>query len=155
MTDETLVPERRRFLNWFLGTAAGAFLASVLYPVARFISPPVIPESTTAEVEAGPANDPDLVEKGFKIVRFGADPVIVVRVSETDYRAFSATCTHLDCIVEYHKGQQRIWCNCHNGQYDLTGRNVAGPPPRPLTAYRVHLVAKGSGQAETVVVAKA
>lgn len=155
MSEETLVPERRRFLNWFLATAAGAFLVSVLYPVLRFISPPVIPESTTAEVEAGLTNDPELLAKGFKIVRFGADPVIVVRVSETDYRAFSATCTHLDCIVEYRKGLQRIWCNCHNGQYDLTGRNVAGPPPRPLTAFRVHLVAKGSGQAETIVVGKA
>jgi Rieske Fe-S protein len=155
LTNETFVPERRRFLNWFLGTAAGAFLASVLYPVLRFISPPVIPESTTAEVEAGLANDPEILDKGFKIVRFGAEPVIVVRVSETDYRAFAATCTHLDCIVEYRKGQQAIWCNCHNGHYDLTGRNVAGPPPRPLAAYRVHLVSKGSGQPETIVVAKA
>jgi Rieske Fe-S protein len=155
VTDETLVSDRRRFLNWFLGTAAGAFLVSVLYPVIRFISPPVIPESTTAEVEAGLTNDSELVEQGFKIVRFGADPVIVIRVSDTDFRAFSATCTHLDCIVSYRKNIQRIWCNCHNGQYDLTGRNVAGPPPRPLTPYRVHLVAKGSGQAETIVVQKA
>jgi cytochrome b6-f complex iron-sulfur subunit len=155
VTEETFFPERRRFLNWFLGTAAGAFLVSVFYPVLRFMSPPVIPESTTAEVEAGLSNDPELVEKGFKIVRFGAEPVIVVRVSETDYRAFSATCTHLDCIVEYQKGRQRILCNCHNGQYDLTGRNVAGPPPRPLAAYRVHLAAKGGGQPAAVVVQKA
>ena len=146
---------RRRFLNWFLGTAAGALLASVLYPVLRFISPPVIPEATTAEVEAGLVNDPELIEKGFKIVRFGAEPVIVVRVSDTEYRAFTATCTHLDCIVEYRRDRHLIWCNCHNGQYDLNGRNVAGPPPRPLTAYRVHLVAKGSGQAATLVVERA
>ena len=63
LTQQTVVPERRRFLNWFLGTAAGAFLASVLYPVLRFISPPVIPESTTAEVEAGLTNDPELVAR--------------------------------------------------------------------------------------------
>ena len=147
--------ERRRFLNGFLAAAGGAFLASVLYPILRFVSPPRIPESTAAQVEAGLTSDPDLIEKGFKIVRFGAEPVIVLRVSETDFRAFSATCTHLDCIVEYRKGIQTIWCNCHNGQYDLTGRNVAGPPPRPLAAYRVHLVAKGSGQPATIVVAKA
>jgi Rieske Fe-S protein len=145
---------RRRFLNWFLGSAVGAFLVSVLYPVLRFVSPPVVPESSTAEVEAGPTNDPELLEKGFKIVRFGAEPVIVLRVSDTDYRAFAATCTHLDCIVEYRKGQQLIWCNCHNGQYDLTGKNIAGPPPRPLAAYRVNLVAKGAGQPPTIVVGK-
>lgn len=146
---------RRRFLNWFLGTSAGAFLLSVFYPVLRFISPPDIPESTAAEVEAGLTNDPELLDKGFKIVRFGAEPVIVLRVSDTDFRAFAATCTHLDCIVEYHKGKQAIWCNCHNGQYDLAGRNVAGPPPRPLAAYRVNLVAKGAGQPSTIVVGKA
>jgi Rieske Fe-S protein len=31
----------------------------------------------------------------------------------------------------------QIWCACHNGRYDLTGKNVAGPPPRPLEAFDV------------------
>jgi len=156
VSDGVLDPSRRRFLDWFLGTAAGAFLLSILYPIARYVSPPRIPESSTAEVEAGLANDPELVEKGFKIVRFGAEPVIVVRASDTEFRAFSATCTHLDCVVEYRKTKQLIWCNCHNGQYDpATGRNVAGPPPKPLTPYKVHLVAKGGSAAPTVVVQKA
>jgi Rieske Fe-S protein len=155
VANEALDQGRRRFLNWFLGTAAGAFLVSILYPIARYVSPPRIPEATTAEVEAGLANDPELLDKGFKIVRFGAEPVIVVRVSDTDFRALSATCTHLDCIVEYRKAKGLIWCNCHNGQYDLTGKNVGGPPPRPLTPYRVHLVAKPGGGAPTLVVQKA
>jgi Rieske Fe-S protein len=146
---------RRRFLNWFLGTAAGAFVASVLYPVLRFVSPPLVPEASIAEVEAGSTDDPELAEKGFKIIRFGAEPVIVVRVSGTDYRAFAATCTHLDCVVEYRRDRQAIWCNCHNGHYDLAGRNMAGPPPRPLAAYKVHLVARSAGRPATLVVGKA
>jgi Rieske Fe-S protein len=145
---------RRRFLSWFLGTTGGAFLISALYPILRYVSPPRIPEASTSEVEVGPVNDPELVEKGFKIVHFGADPVIVVKLSDTDLRAFSASCTHLDCIVEFRKTKQLIWCNCHNGVYDLTGRNIAGPPPKPLTPYRVHLVAKGPGQPASVVVGK-
>jgi Rieske Fe-S protein len=146
--------ERRRVLNWFLGTSVGALLASVVYPVLRYVSPPVIPEAATAQVEAGLANDPELMDKGFKIVRFGADPVILIRVSDTDYRAFTATCTHLDCIVEFRKRQQLIWCNCHNGQYDLNGRNVAGPPPRPLTPLQVHVVSRGAGQPGSLVVSR-
>jgi cytochrome b6-f complex iron-sulfur subunit len=125
-----------------------------VYPVLRFISPPVVPEAATAQVEAGATNDPELVEKGFKILRFGAEPVILLRVSETDYRAFTATCTHLDCIVEYHKAQRAIWCNCHNGQYDLNGRNVAGPPPKPLTPFQVHVVPRGPGQPANLVVSR-
>jgi len=146
---------RRRFLNWFLGTSAGAVLASIAFPILNYLKPPATAEAATAEVEAGPINDPDFLDKGFKIVPFGAEPVIVVRISDTEFRAMSATCTHLDCIVEYHPDQQVIWCNCHNGRYDLTGRNIGGPPPRPLTPYAVHVAQRRSGQPPTVVVSKA
>lgn len=146
-------PDRRRFLNWFLGTSFGALLASVVYPVIRFISPPRIAEPSTAQVEAGDLNDPDLIQKGFKIVRFGSDAVIVIRVSDTEVKALSATCTHLDCIVGYQKDKTRVWCNCHGGSYDVNGRNLGGPPPRPLTPYKVNLVAKNNSS--TIVVSKA
>lgn len=146
---------RRRFVNWFLGTGIGALLVSVLYPVARFVSPPQLPEASTNEVEAGATNDPELLEKGFKIVRFGAEPVILVKVGDADFRAFTATCTHLDCVVGYQKDRTRIFCNCHNGEYDLTGRNVSGPPPKPLTPFKVHVASKGSGQPGTVVISRA
>jgi cytochrome b6-f complex iron-sulfur subunit len=148
-------PDRRRFLNLFLGSSVGALLASALYPVLRFVNPPSVPEATTSRVEAGPVNDPEFLEHGFKIVRFGAEPVLVVRVSPTDYRAFSATCTHLDCIVEFQSDKKRIWCNCHNGEYDLTGRNVSGPPPKPLTPYKVDMVPGNPGQPSTVIVSRA
>jgi len=147
--------ERRAFINWFLGTSLGALIVSVLYPVLRFVSPPRVPEAATNQIEAGPANDPQLADKAFKIVRFGAEPVILIRASETDFRAFSATCTHLDCIVTFQKDQNRIFCNCHGGQYDLNGRNVGGPPPRPLTPYKVNLASKGAGQPPTIVITKA
>jgi Rieske Fe-S protein len=147
-------PGRRKFLNWLLATSGGALLASALYPILRYLSPPNVPEAATNQVEAGPTNDPEFLEKGFKIVRFGADPVIVIRVAESQFKAFSATCTHLECIVEYQKGKNVIWCNCHNGQYDLNGRNVAGPPPRPLTAFKVDVVTKAAGQPGTIVISR-
>lgn len=153
--DNQVPSDRRRFLNWFLGTSAGSLVVAVLYPVARFVSPPRVPEASTNQVEAGLTNDPELLEKGFRIIRFGQEPVIVVRVSDTEIYANSATCTHLDCVVEFRKDKSQIWCNCHNGAYDLTGRNVAGPPPKPLTPYKVDLVAKASGQPAMIVVSKA
>ena len=144
---------RRRILNWLLGSAASALAAAVLYPVARFMSTPARPEAQTNQMEAGPTNDPELLEKGFKIVSFGSEPVIVIRLGPEDYRAFSATCTHLQCIVEYRKDERDIWCNCHNGRYNLKGTPVSGPPPRPLTSYPVHLV--GRTQPKTIVVSRA
>ena len=125
------------------------------YPIFRFVSPPRIPEASTNQVEAGATNDADLLDRGFKIVRFGAEPVILIRVSDTEFRAFAATCTHLDCIVEYQKENKRIWCNCHNGEYNLHGQQVAGPPPRPLDSYKVDLVAQGVGEPQQIVVSRA
>ena len=144
---------RRRLLDWFLGTSVGALLVSIGYPVIRFISPPRVPEATTRQVEAGSTNAPQLMKDGYEIIRFGSEPVIVIRLSETDIRAFTATCTHLACIVEYQRKEERIYCNCHGGGYDLKGRNVAGPPPRPLTPLKVSLVA-GSGGAQTIIVSR-
>jgi Rieske Fe-S protein len=155
MANDGMAGSRRRFVNWFLGTSGGALVASILYPVIRFIIPPDVPEAATQQVEAGLTNDAELLTKGFKIVRFGSDPVILIRVAENDFRAFSATCTHLDCIVEFHQEPQRIWCNCHNGEYNLTGQVVGGPPPRPLEAFKVDLVSEKPGQPSLIVVSKA
>lgn len=146
---------RRGFVNWFLGSAMAALAGAVIYPIARFVSPPRIPEASMNQVDAGTVDDPELAEKGYKIVRFGARPVILLRVADGEYRAFSATCTHLDCIVEYQKKERRIFCNCHGGEYDLNGRNVAGPPPRPLERYEVKVLAASGGRPASLVVSRA
>jgi cytochrome b6-f complex iron-sulfur subunit len=144
-------PGRRRVLNWFLGTSFGALLLAVLYPVGRFLNPPEVETAATNEADAGVTNDPEFLEKGYKIVRFGAEPVIVIRVSDTEFRAFSAVCTHLACIVEYSKARKGIECNCHNGRFNLQGQVTGGPPPRPLAPFNVHLVAQSGGPSRVIV----
>ena len=155
MANDLQNTSRRRFLNWFLGTSSGALLASIVYPVLRYISPPEVPEATTNQVEAGATNDPELLENGYKIIRFGLEPVILVRVAEGDFRAFAATCTHLDCIIEFQRDDSRLWCNCHNGEYNLQGQRVAGPPPKPLEPFQVDLVQRGVGEPQSIVVSRA
>ena len=147
-------PGRRTLLNWLLGTSAGALIASIVYPVARFVSPPPTPEATTNQVDGGFTNDPEFFDKGFKILRFGQEPVILIRVAEADFRAFAATCTHLDCIVDFRVDKQLIWCWCHNGVYDLQGTNIGGPPPRPLRSFEVHLMDDQPGGPKKLMVVK-
>ena len=127
-------PARRRFLNWLLGTTAGAFLVSVLYPVIRYLVPPRVTESTAATVTL--AVKPDEVKPNTgQIFKFGNRPAILIRTPAGELRAFSAVCTHLACTVQYRPDLSHIWCACHNGHYDLNGINIAGPPPRPLEPY--------------------
>ena len=130
-------PKRRDVLTWLVGIWGGGVFASVLYPVLRFLAPPDVPEATSLTVSAGKASS--LLPNTARLVPFGAEPAIVVRLPGGELRAFTAVCTHLSCTVQYREDQQQIWCACHNGQYDLNGRNVGGPPPRPLKPYDVNV----------------
>lgn len=49
----------------------------------------------------------------------------------------SATCSHLGCLVNYQREKGEFVCPCHGGRYDLSGKNVAGPPPAPLTRFPI------------------
>ena len=118
-------------------TSFAALAAAVLYPVLRFLSPPRIAEDTSTRVLAGTVEE--LAKKTWKIFPFGSEPGILIENAPGEYHALSATCTHLQCTVQYEKSTNRIWCACHNGYYDLNGRNVSGPPPKPLTAYKVQI----------------
>jgi len=126
---------RRTLLSWVLGGGALASFSSFIYPVLRFLIPPKIAEAAVNEVSAGKVGD--LKPNSGKIVNFGNRPALLVRVNETDFKAFTAVCTHLNCTVQYQESTNQIWCACHNGFYDLTGRVVSGPPPRPLDEYAV------------------
>ena len=81
----------------------------------------------------------ELTNNTGKIFKFGSKPGIVIRTQAGELKALEATCTHLDCIVQYRPEAKDIWCACHNGVYDLTGKNISGPPPRPLEEFKVNV----------------
>jgi len=129
--------ERRTLLRWLLGGGFTASVLSFLYPAVKFMNPPTVPEASTNEVSAGKVQS--LKPNSGKIVKFGSRPALLIRVSETEWRAYSAICTHLNCTVQFQDSTRQIWCACHNGFYDLNGKVVSGPPPRPLEEYAVHI----------------
>jgi len=135
--DDLRSKDRRSFVNYLLSTTIGATLLSIFYPVLEFLVPPPVAESPQSSVDAGQRNE--LKPNSGKIFKFGTRPGILIRTSSGEYRAFSAICTHLQCTVQYREDLQHIWCACHNGHYDLNGKNIAGPPPRPLEQYNVDM----------------
>lgn len=128
---------RRRFILWLLSTGVVASLASFLYPVLRFVIPPPRADLGAGSVVAGRLGE--LKPNSGKIFRFGTKPGLLLQKPDGEYRAMSAVCTHLGCTVQYRSDRTLIWCACHDGWYDLEGRNIAGPPPRPLEAYELHV----------------
>lgn len=114
-----------------------ASAASFLYPIFRYLIPPASADLGADSVVA--ARIGELKPNTGKIFRFGSKPGLLVMTASGEYQAMWATCTHLDCTVQYRGDLHQVWCACHNGLYDLNGRNISGPPPWPLETFEVHL----------------
>jgi Rieske Fe-S protein len=128
--------KRRTFLDYFVGTTLGGTLAAVVYPVVQFLIPPAVSEASQSNVIAGTASE--LKPGTGKIFKFGSQPGLLIKTPTGETRAFSAICTHLTCTVQYRPDLEHIWCACHDGHYDINGKNISGPPPRPLDQYVVN-----------------
>src|SRR5262249_19143263 len=88
------------------------------------------------------------------------DPCLLVRLDEATLVAYSQACTHLSCAVVPRVAEGVLHCPCHEGYFDLlTGRNIAGPPPRPLPKILIGIqgadVFATGGEATTVQRAQA
>lgn len=127
--------KRRSFLKFLLTGGLVGFAASIFYPLFSYLKPPEQTEVEVTSVLAG--KDSDFEPDSGKIIKFGSKPVILIKLKDNSFHAFTATCTHLACTVQFRSDMGVIWCACHNGKYDLNGRNISGPPPRPLTEYNV------------------
>jgi Rieske Fe-S protein len=124
--------------TWLLGTSVGGLLAAVLYPLVRYIIPPEVTEASVSSVTL-PFSASDIGPNTGRIFKFGNQPGLLVRTPSGEFKAFSARCTHLDCTVQYRDDLAEIWCACHNGHFDLNGRNTSGPPPAPLATFDVRV----------------
>ncbi len=136
-TDRLTPVPRRRFVEAVLGSGVLATIAAFVYPVLRYLVPPKELDLGSDSVVA--ARVGELKPNSGKIFRFGSRPGLLILTASGEYRAMSATCTHLACTVQYRVDLQHVWCACHNGMYDLNGRNISGPPPRPLELFEVQV----------------
>jgi cytochrome b6-f complex iron-sulfur subunit len=134
-TNSQDTPKRRHFLEAFLGASVVASLASFVYPILRYIIPAQTSEPASDTALAGRIGD--LKPNTGKIFRFGSRPALLILTDDGKYHALSAVCTHLNCTVQYRGDLHAVWCACHNGMYTVDGRNISGPPPRPLESYEV------------------
>jgi cytochrome b6-f complex iron-sulfur subunit len=120
---------RRDFIaNIVLGTGTLLGLGALAYRFLEYLYP-VILTPKLVEVAAGKFSD--IPGGGVKLVQLPEGPVLLEKVGN-EVRAFSAICTHLGCTVQWRPEESKFVCPCHQGIYDLNGKVVSGPPPRPL-----------------------
>lgn len=126
-------PARRSLLNLLLGVGVIGWAASVLYPVLRYLRP--LSEAGAGSPLKLSAEELAILGKShFVIARSGTRKVIVFEAAG-ELRALDAKCTHEGCTVQFVPGDSLLWCACHNGKFDLDGRVLSGPPPRPLVKW--------------------
>jgi Rieske Fe-S protein len=121
----------RRDFAKFLVLTSGAFVAGQAWVAAQNLVRQRRPAPTRAKIAAV-----DEVPAGTaKMFNFPGehDPCLLIRTTDGAFVAYSQKCTHLSCAVVPKVAEGVLHCPCHEGLFDLlTGRNIAGPPTRPL-----------------------
>lgn len=130
---------RRQFIQLGLATLGAAWLGT-------WLQSRLFPTTTTTQ-EAQPVSFPltALPVGETKAITYGGVSVLVLRTPES-LRAFSLTCTHLGCTVQWQTDKKEFYCPCHDGRFDEFGDVLAGSPPIPLEQIPVRV------EGETVTV---
>jgi cytochrome b6-f complex iron-sulfur subunit len=132
---------RRHFLDLLLGASLLGWLVSIAYPIIRYLKP--LPQTgPTGPTRLTRDEASKLEQNKFVIVPVSGQRVLVLQTGD-QLHAFGAKCTHEGCTVTFLPGQSVIWCPCHDGRFDLSGRVLSGPPPRPLPQYLAQRQADG------------
>ena len=132
LVDDLRVPlddeerSRRAFLGIVTGGAFAAAAGGTAVTAIRFLWPEVLFEQETRFKLARP----DTIAVGT-VLALPEQKAYVVR-NDAGFFAMTAVCTHLGCLTQYEKDQNRIFCPCHGSRYDTAGRVTNGPAPKAL-----------------------
>ena len=137
---------RREFINDCGKMVTGVALGAMFLPVLQACTPtsfPLTPIPPQAPVGADGRVGVDISDLSsgnpMKLATgvTGPDgmPVLVTRISATDYRALSSYCPHAGCEVESTQQGGSIPCLCHGSKFGLDGRVLLGPSTSGLHQY--------------------
>jgi menaquinol-cytochrome c reductase iron-sulfur subunit len=137
---------RRDFIKATVATIGGLIGAVMGIPsVVYLISPSLQAQEATDLIDLGPLeNFPIGIPTRFDFTLTKVNGwertatnygLYVVRKSDSEVRVFSDICTHLGCRVTWHPDQEHYISPCHDGHFDILGKNISGPPPLPLDEF--------------------
>ena len=135
---EELNNSRRQFLK-FLGLTSLAFFTGTLatalkavFESRRTTTLQPMRIAAVADVPEGSSLNFHYPDESY--------PAVLIHLPGNQYVAYESRCTHLLCPVLYQPNKERIFCPCHEGVFDPnSGKNLAGPPPRPLNGIKVEV----------------
>jgi cytochrome b6-f complex iron-sulfur subunit len=137
---------RRTFLNTLLGGWLLAFFSGTAWALLRFAFPTLGKEPDFVVL-----NKNDFVGLPFNSIKrfpWGGTVGFYFTKSDGSILALKGVCTHMECNVDYRPAEHRFYCPCHKGWFDENGKNIAGPPPKPLEVFVI------SEEGDKLIIAK-
>jgi menaquinol-cytochrome c reductase iron-sulfur subunit len=135
---------RRRFFELVIKAASGFIGLSLAVPLVGYLISPALKRRKQQWVNVASAAElPTGVPKQLEYVATVQDGYLetktqkalwAVKQPDGQVTVFSPMCTHLGCGYHWDAGAQQFKCPCHGSVFDMSGRVVAGPAPRPLDA---------------------
>jgi len=145
---------RRRFLagtlGWVsVGIAAALGIPAAVSVISQGFRTSDLGWSPVARVGKPEPGEPDLTVVGVPVLAnftslvtdayMKASPkdvaIYVINNGDGTFTVYDDHCTHLGCPFNWDDKTGTFECPCHNGVFDIDGRVVGGPPPRPLDRY--------------------
>jgi len=127
---------RRKALMWLSNGFLSLWGLAFFYVIGSFMTTPherrrlgerVIEAGTLDSLPVGQA----------RMVRFGREPIYVIRTAEETLIGLSGVCTHLHCVLDWNDDQRSLDCPCHRGAFDLNGNVLTGPASSSLRRYPI------------------
>jgi menaquinol-cytochrome c reductase iron-sulfur subunit len=138
------LPARRSFFGILLGIGTAGMGALLAVPVLRYVLYPLYAISRQGEwSDVGDARDfAASKEPQRRTITFtqrdgwrevvSSQSVYVSRAADGQLEVLSAICPHLGCSVSWQTNHGMFVCPCHGGEFQPSGLNISGPPPRPM-----------------------
>ncbi len=128
--------KRRRFLEIILAFLGSITLVSFANSLLKFLA--ALP-TRKAETKKLIVRKDEVPLGDAKNIIYNNTPAVIINRPDKGFIVLSRVCTHLGCLVDYNRGERRLICPCHAGNFDLEGNVISGPPPKPLMAIALRI----------------
>jgi cytochrome b6-f complex iron-sulfur subunit len=126
---------RRKLIGYVWIGAGAVVIGELIFGTFAFLWPRRKERKEEKVFIAGKVGD----FRAGEVVSFRKERVFVER-SEQGFLAFSAVCTHLNCMVNWNEMLKKFECPCHGAKFNRYGEVLEGPPPRPLDLLKLQIV---------------
>ena len=141
---EQRIGSRRTFFKWATGILSTLMGVGITVPILGYVILPALqrqkrPWMQVGDVETLLADQPqeltyESARKDGWWTTKSKKAVWAIKQSSGSITVFSPICPHLGCGYRWNAGDHHFKCPCHGSVYDITGKVLGGPAPRPLDA---------------------